>query len=372
MKYMKLAAGLLTLAVSVGIGTNAFADVVQKTITMNQSANAVSFQDVEVGDTLQMTLINPTNDTLVFQTNQRLGNDLSWTVPPNSSRTIVYTYTQPFDQNVQFMVVNPSGGSGGNIIAQGLMLPGQVVSTTWSTISSPFRSDTDVTTVSTSTMATQTEADRGYFGNMFYNLGNGTANVVKAPFAFVADVGEGVVDTAALAGRGLSQIAGAPFGNPLEKGPDKLKVVQADSNSLVTVTETGIGNDVQVSMVQQPQPPAVAVVTQGTSAVTQDVSAPSIFRHTMTLAPNTPGGELEFSGLDTGDEVILTLINPTNQPLRFETTERLGGEASWIIPANSQRVISFTYDQPFQNDVEYIVSSMGSQQQGTSAVRGYW
>ena len=50
--------------------------------------------------------------------------------------------------------------------------------------------------------------------------------------------------------------------------------------------------------------------------------------------------------------------------------------------ANSQRVISFTYTQPFSDQVAYVTSPVAGltptavqpvqQQQGTSAVRGYW
>ncbi len=74
---------------------------------------------------------------------------------------------------------------------------------------------------------------------------------------------------------------------------------------------------------------------------------------TITLEP----GRFVFSNDNLGinDRVVLTLVNPTDQPLRFETVKRLGAEQAITVPPRSTRVISFLYNRPVSDEVEYIV-----------------
>lgn len=91
------------------------------------------------------------------------------------------------------------------------------------------------------------------------------------------------------------------------------------------------------------------------NAFAEDVSA------TIRLDQAGQMGQAALPGVNIGDEVTLTLINPTNQPLQFHTDEAIGPEESWLVPANSQRVITFTYTQPFSDDMEYhVVDPMGN------------
>lgn len=83
-----------------------------------------------------------------------------------------------------------------------------------------------------------------------------------------------------------------------------------------------------------------------------------IFQRTITLAPG--GGNFAIGDLGIGDEVVLTLVNPTNKPLTFETTENIGNEKSWLVPANNKVTVNFKYTKPFDDDVEFVVKDLSS------------
>lgn len=75
---------------------------------------------------------------------------------------------------------------------------------------------------------------------------------------------------------------------------------------------------------------------------------------TLVLAPGQ--GQFSIDNLGLFNRLDLTLINPTDEPLKFETTQRLGEEKSWVIPAHSEQVVSMRYTHPFSDEVKFLVS----------------
>jgi hypothetical protein len=74
---------------------------------------------------------------------------------------------------------------------------------------------------------------------------------------------------------------------------------------------------------------------------------------TLTLEPGR--GQISLDNVGINDAVQLTLINPTNTPMHFETTKRLGQEVSLVVPPNSQSVVSFRFNKPLSDEVEFLV-----------------
>ncbi len=207
----------------------------------------LNIEDLGIGDQVTLHLQNPTNGPLTFRTTQPLGADKNWVVPAGSTRTINFTYTRPFSDSVDFVVIDNAGAT----VAQGVLMN------------------------------------------------------VDQPLIGEAELGE------------------------------------------------------------------------------------DVFRRTITIQPGM--GRIVVDDLDLGDTMVLTLVNPTNQELTFETTDRLGDEMVWTIPARSQRTVVYEHNQPFSDDVNYrvyqpsgTVISEGVLIEGTrqptvtqpterrSAVRGYW
>ncbi len=89
-------------------------------------------------------------------------------------------------------------------------------------------------------------------------------------------------------------------------------------------------------------------MTNPAMALNDDVAA------TLTMT-RQGAGEFVVDDLDVGDTLILTLVNPTNKPLQFETTENVFNQKSFVVPANSQRVVTFNYTKPFSDDVTYVI-----------------
>lgn len=83
-----------------------------------------------------------------------------------------------------------------------------------------------------------------------------------------------------------------------------------------------------------------------------------IFHRTITLGPGA--GQFTIEDLGVGDTMVLTLVNPTNQPLMFSTTQQIGGQQEWVIPPNSQQTVEFNYTVPFDDDVEFVVQEVGT------------
>lgn len=73
----------------------------------------------------------------------------------------------------------------------------------------------------------------------------------------------------------------------------------------------------------------------------------------LTLEPGA--GQFGYDHLALGDRLVLTLINPTNNPLRFETSQRLGAEQAIVVPAHSQQTISYIYTNPVSDEVKFLV-----------------
>lgn len=61
-------------------------------------------------------------------------------------------------------------------------------------------------------------------------------------------------------------------------------------------------------------------------------------------------------GIGPWDRLVMTLINPTDLPLKFETTQRTGVEKSWVVPAHSERCVSMHYTKLFSDEVKFLVT----------------
>jgi hypothetical protein len=95
------------------------AAVLERSIELGPGASSFRLENVGLGDQVILTLVNPTNTPLTFQTTERLGPEMAWVIPPNSSRTITYTHNQPFQRDVGFMVMGPTGV----VVSQGVLIP---------------------------------------------------------------------------------------------------------------------------------------------------------------------------------------------------------------------------------------------------------
>ncbi len=74
----------------------------------------------------------------------------------------------------------------------------------------------------------------------------------------------------------------------------------------------------------------------------------------ITLEPGR--GQISMDHLSVGDNVVLTLVNPTDLPMRFETTQRLGSEKVWMVPAKSSKVVTYVHTNPVNDEVKYFVT----------------
>lgn len=109
MNYKRILAGLLGILFAGSIMSSALAEIFHRTLILGPGAGEFTVGDLGIGDTMVLTLVNPTNQPLTFETTQNLGNEKSWTVQPNSSRIVEFTYARPFDDDVEFVVRGPAG-----------------------------------------------------------------------------------------------------------------------------------------------------------------------------------------------------------------------------------------------------------------------
>lgn len=114
-------AGLLTLTLMGGMVPSAMAEIFERTLILGPGAGQFAIEDLGVGDSMVLNLVNPTNQPLVFETTENLGNQKTWTVPANSSIVVDFTYTRPFDDDIEF-VVKPTA-PGAAAIATGVLIP---------------------------------------------------------------------------------------------------------------------------------------------------------------------------------------------------------------------------------------------------------
>ncbi|HEY9745353.1 MAG TPA: hypothetical protein V6C99_03960 [Oculatellaceae cyanobacterium] len=84
-----------------------------------------------------------------------------------------------------------------------------------------------------------------------------------------------------------------------------------------------------------------------------NISGWNVRHKTLTLHPGQ--GQFSIDNLGPWNTLVLNLINPTDEPLVFETTQRLGKEQSWVIPAHSERTVSYTYTNFFSDEVKFLV-----------------
>ncbi len=70
----------------------------------------------------------------------------------------------------------------------------------------------------------------------------------------------------------------------------------------------------------------------------------------ITVQPGN--GEISLDGMGRRGDVQLTLINPSATPLQFETIGRSGSQTVAVIPAHSQRLVTFSNKG---NDIKFFV-----------------
>jgi hypothetical protein len=123
MKKKTVLASILSLTLAAGITASAWAEIFQKTIIMSPGAGDLVIEDLGVGDTLVLTLVNPSSQPLIFETTQRIGDEARWSVPPNSQITVQFPYTRPFDDDVEFVVRGTEPGA--PVVTRGMLIPSQ-------------------------------------------------------------------------------------------------------------------------------------------------------------------------------------------------------------------------------------------------------
>lgn len=98
--------------------------------------------------------------------------------------------------------------------------------------------------------------------------------------------------------------------------------------------------------------PLSGQVSQEQETVPQDKSWPGAVTKSLTMTPGP--GQFSADHLHFGRQVVITLYNPNEYPMRFDTTQRLGKDYSWVIPANSQRTVAFRYWNPVSDEVKFL------------------
>ena len=78
---------------------------------------------------------------------------------------------------------------------------------------------------------------------------------------------------------------------------------------------------------------------------------------TKTLVMEPGRGQFTLDKVGMGDTVQLTLVNTSNLPMRFETTQRLGREHEWVVPAHSSKIVSYRFNNPLNDEVKFMVSA---------------
>ncbi|MBX2861343.1 MAG: hypothetical protein KTR14_08910 [Vampirovibrio sp.] len=73
------------------------------------ASGAYSHQALSAGDTVMLTLINPTSSLLTFQTTEQLGAASRYTVPPHMSRTVSFSLEKPLTEDVEYIVLDTQG-----------------------------------------------------------------------------------------------------------------------------------------------------------------------------------------------------------------------------------------------------------------------
>jgi hypothetical protein len=78
---------------------------VEKTITMEPGFNTYSLDRIHWGDRVSLTLVNPTDKPLQFETVQRWGKPYATVVPPHSSQYLSFIHSRPFTKEERFNVM---------------------------------------------------------------------------------------------------------------------------------------------------------------------------------------------------------------------------------------------------------------------------
>jgi hypothetical protein len=96
-------------------------DRFDKTIVLNQGTGQIVADDLSYGDTVNLTLKNPTSSPLIFETKYPiLGSSRTWVVPANDQRTVSFEYKQPFQDDLTYTVRQQRTGV---IITYGILIP---------------------------------------------------------------------------------------------------------------------------------------------------------------------------------------------------------------------------------------------------------
>lgn len=88
-----------------------------------------------------------------------------------------------------------------------------------------------------------------------------------------------------------------------------------------------------------------------------DILGDDVYKRTVWLKEGGKGS-LDLEQIDIGDEVLLTLKNPSNRPLVFEANALLGINRQYTVQPNDTRMIRFNYTRPSVSVVEYQVERL--------------
>lgn len=120
--WMTFIAPALVLSMGLMATTSLAAERIDKTIMLDQGTGQIVAENLSYGDTLNLTLKNPTSMPLVFETKYPiLGSSRSWVVPPNAEKTVSFEYRQPFQDDLTYTVKEQQSGrmvSSGTIVSK--------------------------------------------------------------------------------------------------------------------------------------------------------------------------------------------------------------------------------------------------------------
>lgn len=80
-----------------------------------------------------------------------------------------------------------------------------------------------------------------------------------------------------------------------------------------------------------------------------------VHTHEVTLEPGR--GRFSIDDLGIGDNMVITLVNPSDLPMRFETVQRLGQEKRWVVPPKSTMNVNYIHTNPVNDEVKFFVTA---------------
>jgi hypothetical protein len=106
----QLLSGLLATTIGLSLTGLAHADTFYRHINMaNNDVAILPIQGINVGDTVQLNLNNPTHERLTFQTTEQYGVEATFDVNPLHSQTVRFKYKKPLEEDIKYVIYNTNG-----------------------------------------------------------------------------------------------------------------------------------------------------------------------------------------------------------------------------------------------------------------------